>query len=104
MKKWIRRSTCSIYGLFLRLGDFDNGTLKGLGYVCGLGYTEFPAILTDVGDAVKNDLSCMRYEDGLHMIRIIDTQCGYCWERLMTSISNTALSKPIRMRNAYFSL
>jgi hypothetical protein len=71
MKKWLRRSTCSIYGLFLRLGDFDNGTLKGLGYVCGLGYTEFPAILTEVGDAVKNDLSCMRYEDGLHMIRII---------------------------------
>jgi hypothetical protein len=35
-KKLIRRSTCSACGLLLRVVDFDNGTFKRLGYVCGV--------------------------------------------------------------------
>jgi hypothetical protein len=65
------RSTQSACGLLLRVVDVGNGTFERLGYTQTGHYNQVPTMLADIGEEVKKGLPCLRYEDGLHTIRIV---------------------------------
>jgi hypothetical protein len=69
--KWIGGSHWFASGLILRVVDVDHGTFERLGHITVNQYKRLPAILDDIGEEVKKDLPCIRYEDGLHTIRIV---------------------------------
>lgn len=69
-----RYASVSVCLLLLRVVDADQGIFERLGY--GLQEFEeasvtYDAILADVDEDVKKGLPCVRYEDGMHTIRII---------------------------------
>jgi hypothetical protein len=69
--KWTRKSSQRACGLLLRVVDVDNGVFERLGYIYDGNYKHLPAMLADLREEVRKNLPCVRYEDGLHTIRII---------------------------------
>lgn len=63
-----------MYAMVLRIVDRDNGVFERIGMAVGLedlGDGEIPPLPTDVGEHEKATFPCLKYEDGLHTVRII---------------------------------